>query len=87
MARLWSFIRDERGLSLTDWSTDQDVEQHQDALRAGERVLEARLAESRENRRGAYTEAAVRDLANLLADYRAICNRRPRERMAVRRAI
>lgn len=71
MERLWRFIREERGIDLTDWSTDSDVEREQAALREGERVLADRLARAPEDR----------DLQNLLVDYQTIANRRPHERV------
>ena len=70
MERLWRYVQDERRISLHDFSTDACVERVQKALREGEAELVRR------------SEKALgdRDLRHLLADYRAIMNRRPHER-------
>ena len=70
MERLWRFIREERRIDLTDFSTDECVERVQAALRVGEKVLLARVA----------ADAHSKDLRDLLEDYRRIMNRRPRAR-------
>lgn len=72
MERLWKYIREERGISLTDFSTDECVERVQDQLLLGLKELEARVSASRGDR--------DRDLENLLVDYRTIMNRRPHAR-------
>ena len=71
MERVWKFIREERKISLTDFSTDDCVEAVQGALREGEKILVARLAKDPGNT----------DLQVLLVDYRTIMNRRPQERV------
>lgn len=72
MERLWKFIREERGINLRDFSTDEDVERQQDALRDGEEVLVRRIAA---------TMPPSRELEELLLDYRTIMNRRPHGRV------
>ncbi len=70
MANLWRFIQ-EQGINLCDFSTDECVEREQEKLKAGEEVLLRRIAA---------TAPPSRELEHLLADYRAIMNRRPHER-------
>ncbi|MDO8599739.1 MAG: hypothetical protein Q7S02_06560 [bacterium] len=71
MERLWKYIREERGIDLSDFSTDESVERCQAALREGEVELERRIAA---------TMPPSRDLEHLLVDYRVIMNRRPHAR-------
>ncbi len=70
MERLWRFIKEEREINLSDWSTDDCVERELEKLTAAAAELQKRLA----NNSG---DKNLRDLADDLA---SIIGRRPKNR-------